>query len=48
MQGGARVTYNVYLEPAVMVHPLLDLMKGLLGSELTKGMHALAARAEGR
>jgi hypothetical protein len=48
MESGARVTYNVYLDPAGMVHSLLDLMKGLLGSELTKGMQALAARAEGR
>jgi len=48
MQSGARVTYNVYLDPAGMVHSLLDLMKGLLSSELNKGMQALAARAEAR
>jgi uncharacterized protein YndB with AHSA1/START domain len=46
MQSGARVTYNVYLDPAGMVLPLLELMKGLLASELNKGMQALAARAE--
>lgn len=48
MQSGARVTYTVHLDPAGIVHPLLNLIKGLLGSQLTKGMHALAARAEGR
>jgi len=31
-----------------MLHSLLDLMKGLLSSELNKGMQALAARAEAR
>ena len=47
VQTGARVTYNVYLDPAGMVLPLLDLMKGLLASELNKGMQALAVLAEG-
>ena len=46
VQSGARVTYNVYLDPAGMVLPLLELMKGLLASELNKGMQALAVRAE--
>ena len=46
VQDGARVTYTVYLDPAGMVHALLDLMKGLLASELTKGMQALVGRAE--
>ena len=46
VQSGARVTYTVYLDPAGMVHPLLDLMKGLLVSELNKGMQALVVRAE--
>ena len=46
MQSGARVTYTIYLDPVGMVHPLLDLMKGLLVSELNKGMQALGVRAE--
>ena len=46
VQSSTRVTYSVYLDPAGMVHPLLDLMKGLLVSELNKGMQALVVRAE--
>ncbi len=47
-QNSCRITYTMYLDPVSFFRPLTDLMKGMMGKQLDKGMRALAARAEGR
>ena len=47
-RSGTRVTYTTYLDPVSPLRPIMELMKGLMGKQLDKGMRALAARAEGR